>query len=91
MTSIVVKGVKKMWKRWFQSKVVWLGILTFIISLLSFLQGEELIKQYPEVISILGIIIGVLTIIVRYMTDQPMELTRKWQNEKRKRSGYNQQ
>lgn len=71
-------------KRWFQSKTVWLGILTLILSILTFIQGEEWISQYPQVVAIIGTVIGVLTIILRFFTHKSMELTVDLKNKLRK-------
>lgn len=61
-------------KRWFESKAVWLGILTTTISILTFLQGEEWIQTYPMIIAGAGTAIGILQIFIRYITNTPMML-----------------
>lgn len=59
-------------KKWFQSKTVWLGLLTMILSLLTFLQGESWIQQYPNIVSGIGTAIGALTVILRFVTTKPI-------------------
>lgn len=64
-------------KRFYESKAVWLGLLTLIVSILSFLQNEEWVVNYPYVVSAIGTTVGILTIIIRYLTDVPMKLTNR--------------
>ena len=59
-------------KKWYESKAVWLGLATIALSIVTFLSGEEWVQKYPNAVAILGTAIGVLTIIVRYLTDRPM-------------------
>lgn len=62
-------------KRFYESKTVWLGVATAALSILTFLQGEDWIKEYPQVVAGIGTVVGVLTIVVRYFTSASMELT----------------
>jgi hypothetical protein len=64
-------------KTWYQSKTVWLGLLTLTISILSFLQGEEWIQRYPDFVAALGTSVGIATIMLRYVSEKPMALTEK--------------
>ena len=63
------------WKKWFESKSIWLGLLTLMISIFSFLTNEEWIREYPKAVAIIGTIIGILTIILRYLAQNPMKAT----------------
>lgn len=54
------------------SKTNWLGIITIAISTFTFLQDQPLISDNPQVVSIIGIVIGLLIIILRYFTEQPV-------------------
>lgn len=67
-----------MGKKFYESKTVWLGILTLIVSVLTFMQGEEWVTQYPKIVSAVGTAIGVLTIVLRYLTENAMALTAKF-------------
>jgi hypothetical protein len=71
-------------KNWYQSKTVWLGLLTLTISILTYLQSDELISRYPDIVAALGTSIGIMTILLRYVSEKPMALTRKVQWQKRK-------
>jgi hypothetical protein len=61
-------------KKWFESKTVWIGLMTFILSTLTLLEGQDWIQNYPNAVSAVGIIIGILTIVVRYLTQDSMLL-----------------
>lgn len=55
------------------SKTVWLGIVTALISILGLFAGQEWIQQYPEIVSYIGLAIGILTVIVRHYTTRPLK------------------
>ena len=56
-----------------KSKTVWLGALTVLVSLLSLIAGQDGIQQYPEVVSYIGLAVGVLTVIIRHYTEKPLK------------------
>jgi len=74
-------------KRFFESKTVWLGILMLVASILGFLQGEEWIKEYPNVVALLGTAAGILTIVIRYFTEKPLALRQSFKAKKALRNG----
>jgi hypothetical protein len=55
-----------------KSKTIWLGTLMCLTSILTLLQGHDLIIKYPTAVSVIGLISGILVIIMRYLTDSPM-------------------
>lgn len=57
-----------------ESKMFWLGVLTFAVSLLGFAQGQEFVQEYPAVVTWIGAVIGVLTIVLRFLTSKPVVL-----------------
>lgn len=61
-------------KSWYQSRSIWLGVLTCIGSVLSFAQGHDLIVKNPTAVSVIGLIVGSLIIICRYLSVGPMNL-----------------
>ena len=84
------------WKKWFESKSIWFGLLTLTVSILSFLAGEEWIRDYPRVVAIMGTVVGVLTIILRFLAQRPMKATMEIKEEGarewlRRRSGFKMQ
>ena len=56
-----------------QSKMVWVGIITVILSALAELQGQEFIVSHPGVVSAIGLVIGLLTVVLRFFTNQPIK------------------
>lgn len=64
--TIVSKGLK--------SKSLIVGWVTFVAGLLSFLVGSDFIQQYPELVSALATVSGVVTMVLRYVTRLPLEL-----------------
>jgi hypothetical protein len=57
-------------KKWWLSKTMWVAILTAIVGSAEYL---DLIHLAPEVKSALIAAIGVATIVLRVMTDQPIK------------------
>ena len=53
-------------KRWYLSKTVWLGILVVAGGIAEYIAG------LPAGVSIPTIIAGVLSIVVRFLTSQPL-------------------
>jgi len=60
-------------KEWYRSKAVWLGILTLVVSILSFLEGEEWIAAYPGLVAALGTVVGIATVVIRFLTKTPLK------------------
>ena len=56
-----------------KSKTVWIGILTLVASTLGFLQGQELIATYPQVVAVMGAVIGGIGIVLRFVTTEPIK------------------
>lgn len=61
-------------KGFFSSKLNILGLVTFLVSLFSFLQGNEFVQQYPKAVSIIGTALGVLIIVLRLLTNEPVSV-----------------
>ena len=61
----------------FSSKTFWLGLITFLIGLCSFLIGEEFIQQWPYAVSAILMIKGILDVLIRAITSQPVRLSLK--------------
>ena len=62
-------------KRFYESKTVATGYLVLFISVLSFVYNEAWVQEYPKVVPFVGTVIGVLILVLRYLTVKPMELT----------------
>jgi len=59
-------------KPWYKSKTFWVGTVILVAGLLSFAQDDEWIKQFPQVVKVLGTIGGVLMVVLRFVTKQPI-------------------
>lgn len=55
-------------KKWYESKTMWFGIGTLLVSILTATQGQEIVKNNPSAVAYIGMAIGVLTIILRVVT-----------------------
>jgi len=56
-----------------KSKTLWVGIMTLVASTLGFLQGQDLIAQYPQVVAVMGASIGAIGIVLRFFTSEPIK------------------
>lgn len=54
------------------SKTLWAAFLTFLISVATWLAGDELIKQHPALVSIAGVLLSVLMVGLRFVTKTPI-------------------
>lgn len=61
-------------KNFSSSQINWIGIVTTLIGVLGYLQADNLIAQYPRVVSGIGVAIGLLTLVMRYIDVQPVRL-----------------
>ena len=59
-------------KTWWRSKTIWVNTVTFLIGVVSFLAGQEFIADYPQVATWFAIVLGLLNIALRFLTDQPV-------------------
>ena len=59
-------------KPWYQSKLVWAGVITAILSILPLVQAYLASGQYDPS-AIVGLVSGILTVVLRVgFTDQPI-------------------
>lgn len=59
-------------KRPSKSKTIHLGVIVTAISVCGLLIGEEWIQDYPIAVAALGVTSGILTIILRLYTKEPI-------------------
>lgn len=57
-------------KKWFQSKTIWLNVITFVTSGLAALAGSDWIQNNPEAAAIVGGLIAVCNIGLRFVTKE---------------------
>ena len=56
----------------FSSKTIWFSVAATVASVIALVAGEEWIQEYPQVVSILGIVGGLITGALRVITTQPV-------------------
>jgi len=61
-------------KPWYQSRTLWLAVLTFVAGLVGFLQADEFVAEYPQVVAGLGIALAVVQVALRFLTSRPIKL-----------------
>ncbi len=59
-------------KSFLSSKTIWFSAAATVASVIALVAGEEWIQEYPQVVSVLGIVGGVITGILRTITTQPV-------------------
>lgn len=67
---LITSNTEKIW----ESRTIWVGVLTLLISIFGFLQGEEWIATYPKVVAGIGTIVGIAAIVLRYLTKKPIKI-----------------
>jgi hypothetical protein len=70
MTDDTPSTGKPPWK----SKTMWLGGLTTLVAVASFMQEHEMIMEHPQIAAWIGLGVGVLTIVIRKLTKGPIGL-----------------
>jgi uncharacterized membrane protein len=59
-------------KPWWTSKTIWLNIITLAMAMLTFLADQPWYAAHKDAAAATLTIIGVLGIILRFMTNQPI-------------------
>lgn len=67
MTSTMVTS-----KSVFTSKTFWLNAITFVVALLTSLMGTDFIQSHPDVVAIFVMVLNMLNIILRFLSDRPV-------------------
>jgi len=57
-------------KSWWVSKTFWVGVLTSLIGLLSFLNELPFMVAYPWLSSLILFLVGLLMIFLRFLTNK---------------------
>ena len=60
-------------KKWYESKTIWIGLITLIYGILKYV-GVDIGELTPEAMST---ILGIVMIILRIITNKPVELKSK--------------
>lgn len=63
-------------KAWWQSKMIWLGIIEFALGLAELVSTTPIL-QGSEIAGIAVTVAGALTFVLRFMTDRPVAASAK--------------
>lgn len=55
------------------SKTFWFNVLTAAVSVGTYLVNSDLVAQYPQVVAIGGTVVGVLNVLLRLVTKEPIQ------------------
>ncbi len=64
-------------KSMFRSKTFWINAITAVAGVLTTLGGSELIQDNPQVAGIAATVIGVVNVILRLVTKEPVSIIAK--------------
>jgi hypothetical protein len=56
-----------------KSRTFWVNALTMGVATAGFISGHEIIAQYPEVVAGIGVAIGLMNIVLRLITTEPIK------------------
>jgi hypothetical protein len=60
-------------KKWYQSKTVWFNVVMTVLDLLAALSSSPLLADRPDVLAVLTTIHGAGNVLLRFITDAPIE------------------
>ncbi len=55
-----------------QSKTLWVNLLVLGAGVLGFIQGHEVIRDYPQIMAVMAAVVGGLNIALRFVTSKPI-------------------
>lgn len=58
----------------FQSKTIWINVITLATLAISAVMGSEIVKDYPTAVTVGGMVITGLNIALRWLTDRPVSI-----------------
>jgi hypothetical protein len=61
-------------KNWWQSKTVWVNVLTVLMGVVGFMAGHEVIKAHPEFVAVLIAAQGGVNVLLRFFTGKPIKV-----------------
>ena len=61
-----------MFKKWYQSKMLWVNILTLIAGGLGYFAGHDLIQDHASVMALLVAVQGGVNVALRFVTIKPI-------------------
>ena len=67
-------GVLMESKPFWESRTLWVNLLTTGISVLGLVAGSDLIAEYPRAVAAIAALIGVANIVLRFLTTVPVSV-----------------
>jgi hypothetical protein len=62
-------------KPWYQSKTVWVNVISAIIAIVMALAGQDFIKNNPQLVSLAVLVLAVLNAVLRWVTTLPLSVS----------------
>lgn len=59
-------------KNFLRSKTIWVNVLTFAAGVITFFQDHELILENPDVVAVLGGVLALVNVGLRFLTGEPV-------------------
>lgn len=60
-------------KPWWRSKIFWINALTLAASIIGIVAASEFVRDNPQLVLVLtGLVIPVINVILRWLTDEPI-------------------
>jgi hypothetical protein len=75
------KVMQTQMKPWYASTTLWFNAIAFISGLGVYLLDQDLIKQYPETVTIIGGVVTVANFILRFKTMTAIETAARKEKE----------
>lgn len=61
-----------MFKKWYESKTVWVNVLTLVAGMVGYLAGHDLIADHASAVAVLVAIQGGVNVALRFVTAKPI-------------------
>lgn len=61
-----------MFKKWYQSKTLWVNVLTLVAGTVGYIAGHDLIADHSSVVALLVAIQGGVNVALRFVTVKPI-------------------
>ena len=68
--SVQVSDAPTVSKPWYQSRTVWVNVLTALVAMLGALSGSEWIAAHPEWVSVIALVVSLLNVALRFATTE---------------------
>ena len=59
-------------KPWWKSRTIWAQLLPLVVAILALLADDQLLSNHPQAVAGLFLAIGVINIVLRSITGQPL-------------------